>query len=75
MSKKKVKLTEIFAVIDDQDKFRGFFKSMDMVERFFERENLEESRILTVTAIEDAEYPPEPMLEFVHRELEEVLGD
>jgi len=50
-------LTEIFAVIDEEDKFRGYFKAMNEVERFFEKENIEQATILTVIKVEDAEYP------------------
>jgi hypothetical protein len=74
-SKKKItkKLTEILAVIDEEDKLLGYFKDINAVERFFEKEAIDQATILTVVKVENAEYPPEPTLEFFARELSEVI--
>ncbi len=73
--KKRIALTEIFAVIDEDDKLIGYFKTMEAVERYLEKEAIDHVTILTVIKVEDAEYPPEPMLEFIDRKLEDVLWD
>lgn len=74
MTPKKT-LTEIFAVVDDEDKILGYFKDMNAVERFFERESIDQAVILTVTRAENAEYPDDPMLEFSDRKLSELVSN
>lgn len=75
MAKKvKEEINHIFAVIDEEgEKLLGYFKSIQDVQIFFEKENIDHARILTVTCAEDAEYPPEPMLEFIPRNLSDIL--
>lgn len=75
VKKIKKEIDHIFAVIDEEEeKLLGYFKSMQDVQIFFEKENIDHARILTVISVEDAEYPPEPMLEFTQRNLFDVLS-
>ena len=67
------KLTEILAVIDEEDKFLGYFRDIKAVEKYLEQESVEQATILTVIRVEDAELPPEPMFEFTERKLVDLL--
>ena len=64
----------VLAVIKDDEEFVGYFKDLSEVEKYMEKEFIEECRILEVHKVIDAAYPPEPELEFTDVDLTKVLN-
>lgn len=78
-AKVKKQAEVIFAVlVEDEESgeqtLKGYFTNVNLVEQYMERENIESCRILTVTEVDDATFPPEPMLEFQSRKLADVAA-
>ena len=72
MAKKKI--DKIYAIVKE-DKFYGYFETIDLAEEYLCGEEMTEAYILEVTKISESNYPEEPEMEFWDRDLGKILSE